>query len=420
MPFVRSFPELVLFHQMTPPERAIAVLIAIAACGTACYNAAVASLQVDTWAVGDWLINYGGGFVRRGLFGEFVVAASGFTGMGGQWLVLIGKVACYLAIYGAAIGILIRGARLSVSAALLLLSPAVLLFDPQNSLLAGRKELFLLAWAGWLAWKRATNRWDRDPSYLHLLVGWTTLTAIHEALLAFWPLFILYLYVLSPQNSYRPLWLALTAVPAAVVFLAGLPQVSPANLPSICAALGASAPEGCTLQGAIGLLNAGTDSAVARVINEFAPRSALTVAVAFILSVGFAGWVFYRDGLLHRMTHEKLWEAGAAVALSVAALSLLALVSVDWGRWIHVAATLAAFGVASRVAQGTDLSPPRRAAAEELSRGRLVLRRCLVLAGTAAAAAAYLLLWTLPYCCVRGASMSWLGPALAWVSSSLL
>jgi hypothetical protein len=401
---------------MSSGERFISTVIATGAFGLACYYAARASFAVDTWAVGDWLINYHGGFVRRGLIGEVVVEASTLTGIGGQWIVLMLKVGCYAAIYGSAIAILLRGKHVTIASALLLLSPAVLLFDAQNNLLAGRKELFFLAWVGLLAASRAINPSKRDQPYVYIALGWILLTAIHEGLFAFWAFFIVFLYLVQPDNSYSPGRLAATALPAGIVFLAGMPLVSPPDLPAICAALGTFAPEGCSLQGAIGNLDASTESAIARVVSEFRLRSLLTVAVALWLSVGFAGWTGRRYKLCRGMTRQKRREAAAFLVLGVPAVAILALVSVDWGRWIHVGATLSAFGVASRIASGQEVVPLGET--DYLSNERLRFGRRLVLGGTCAVAVAYLLSWTLPYCCVQGASMSWVRPAIAFVARS--
>ncbi len=37
--------------------------------------------QRHAWVMGDWLIHYAGGFVRRGLFGQIFVALSRVTGL---------------------------------------------------------------------------------------------------------------------------------------------------------------------------------------------------------------------------------------------------------------------------------------------------------------------------------------------------
>ena len=43
--------------------------------------------EMDSWIIGDWLINYSGGFVRRGLAGAVVMLMHRSTGVPLQWVV---------------------------------------------------------------------------------------------------------------------------------------------------------------------------------------------------------------------------------------------------------------------------------------------------------------------------------------------
>jgi hypothetical protein len=112
---------------------------------------------------------------------------------------------------------------------------------------------------------------------------------IHEGLLSFWPLFIGFLYVVNLTNTYNPARLLLTVLQASSSSWPGCRRCVPRQPVRLCSALGTCAPEGLYVQGAIGALDASVDSAVGRVIAEFAPKSLLTVALALLLSVGFFG-----------------------------------------------------------------------------------------------------------------------------------
>lgn len=52
-----------------------------------------------TYRVGDWVINYAGGFVRRGLFGELLFAVSPL-GQSTLWALTGFQLACYAVVLG--------------------------------------------------------------------------------------------------------------------------------------------------------------------------------------------------------------------------------------------------------------------------------------------------------------------------------
>lgn len=61
----------------------------------------------DSWQLTEWLINYGGGFVRRGLPGSLLAACSGMTGIQANHLVI----GISFALYGLLLALLLRRTR---------------------------------------------------------------------------------------------------------------------------------------------------------------------------------------------------------------------------------------------------------------------------------------------------------------------
>lgn len=108
----------------------------------------------DTWMVGDWLINYGGGFVRRGLFGQLFLTFAP-AGQPGLWILFALQMSCYLLIFGYGVRVLYR-TRFSWSSIALICGPAGLAFIgwvPSVDA-AFRKELIGLAALALLALAR--------------------------------------------------------------------------------------------------------------------------------------------------------------------------------------------------------------------------------------------------------------------------
>lgn len=111
--------------------------------------------QIHVHALGafitsDWLINYHAGFVRRGLPGSAITALAAASGLDPA-LLATGLQALLYAMFGALLGLALRGRRLPLWYWLLLLSPATLLFSVHDAGGVGRKEILhyiaLLAFA---------------------------------------------------------------------------------------------------------------------------------------------------------------------------------------------------------------------------------------------------------------------------------
>jgi hypothetical protein len=109
----------------------------------------LASRAGDAWQTGDWLINYAGGFVRRGLAGEIVQRFS-TDQPGTLWLVFWLQMTA-LAVLGIGGLVLFFRTDRSPGWLALLLSPAFMLFPGLNVVGGARKEILILAVVALLA-----------------------------------------------------------------------------------------------------------------------------------------------------------------------------------------------------------------------------------------------------------------------------
>ena len=57
----------------------------------------------SAWSLGDWFINYSGGFVRRGLAGEVALLAGRAAHVPPAWIVLGMQLGCYAAMFWAVV-----------------------------------------------------------------------------------------------------------------------------------------------------------------------------------------------------------------------------------------------------------------------------------------------------------------------------
>ena len=153
----------------------------------------------EQWVIADWLISYAPGFVRRGLTGELLLAASARAGVPANrvtfWLigVLFGAFAALFAM-------LLRHKRITFWYFFLCVSPCFVLFTFYNEAAVGRKEslvfVLFVAWALTVAGGRFTTR-----TALAFAVLCIAVTLVHEMLFFFTPYFVGFAFLASRRRG---------------------------------------------------------------------------------------------------------------------------------------------------------------------------------------------------------------------------
>ncbi len=100
------------------------------------------AIVCNGWIIGDWLINFDGGFVRRGLSGYLILKLSDLLNVKPNFTVMAVQMTIYLS-YMAVLFFLIYRKKINVWFILMLLSPVTVLFPIHSSSAAGRKEIIL-------------------------------------------------------------------------------------------------------------------------------------------------------------------------------------------------------------------------------------------------------------------------------------
>lgn len=173
------------------------------------------------WIIGEWLINYTGGFLRRGLLGQLLLLANHLTRLPLVGLAAALQLLLYTAFYLSVLPLL-RDIRWSLPLLALLLSPATLAFtvlDPPTSV---RKEILLF-----LALSLLVNAvLFLRPRPWHLALALSIVTPVllltHEALLAFLPYLFLPLLLAAPRLRDAARLAAIPILLAAVTSLASM------------------------------------------------------------------------------------------------------------------------------------------------------------------------------------------------------
>jgi len=358
-----------------------AVLAAMTAF-TAWHGEKLAS-EWDPWTIGDWLITYAGGFVRRGLGGELVLAASRATGSPPNQVAWATFVLLY-ASFAAGLFTVLWQRRLTFWYLVLCLSPACLTFTFHNPEAVGRKDVLLLASLTlWAFLQRSRPASTASTSWMAVLA--VLLTLLHEVFAFFTPYFVLLAYLAEPEPR-RGHWRRALLVPGAAGLVVPLIAAfsGPLSEPALCQRLVAT---GAPPQVCEGVLDYGRESVAASVslFQEAATLSAVPGIGAALALTLVPPLVFL---LATVRTRRSAMFSGAVVALAVLATTPLFVLAIDWGRWLALHAGLLTI-VASVVLPAGGGRPYRPAHGT-----RLVVSLALGLTVVAS-----MFLWEVRHCC---------------------
>jgi len=293
-----------------------------------------------SYAMGDFLINYTGGFVRRGLLGEIFRLLSLLTHINSLWFVFLLQAVAFsiflVVVYRLAVGL-----RWTYALNAVIFSPATCAFMALTPAESMRKEIILYALLALLC-----LRWFarlRDATIIILLLLLTPfLILTHDALLFYLP-YVFAAVVLQCGSLTRAC--KLMAFSTAATILAALAVAKhPGNketATAICSSLGTTLqPFGSqntnVCSGSIVWLQISFTQAhkftVSCIQNYHFFRSYIPLILLVILPAALVLHTLYYHYRLH---HEVLVVVGCSL-ISWAASSLLFYIAVDWDRWISM------------------------------------------------------------------------------------
>ncbi len=293
----------------------------------------------DPWAIGDWLINYSGGFVRRGLPGALVMLLHRASGVRLPWVVFWIQVSVLLLLLGCVYR-LTNGIRWSYLMVAVLLSPATLEFTVLDGCSGLRKEILLFAALGLTIYALIDRRWKDWQLSAMLSVFLVGITLSHEALLVAVPYFFAAVLIETVNLRRAARICVLPCVLMGIAFGAVmLHHGNPAQAQAICSSVGgrldhpgAYDPLGGVCAGAISALSLNVSQEHAAIMGwvNLAYLSRLYSLLIFpsLVPVLWLMSRFYRrDGLRNEV---RIVLVCACVALP--GMAVLAYVGSDWGR----------------------------------------------------------------------------------------
>jgi hypothetical protein len=319
----------------------------------ACYLAFVAvfsialgvrmTRQVSPFIIGEWLINYSGGFIRRGLIGSVVLFVGHITGIALPWIVFPIQVVTFLLFIGCVYW-LTKGLRWNPWMAAVLLSPATLAFTVMDSYAGFRKEFLLFAALALVICVVMSGRlrdWQLSALLSVVSVG---LMLSHEALVVGFPYFFAAVAIQKGSAAKAAKVFYVPALLAAIALVAVM--LHPANLAitqAVCTSVGGTLgpfndPSGNVCSGSIEWLQFTLPQARAlfvpaireyHLVRLFSLLAIPTFTPMIVLLVQF----YRRDRL-----HHEVKMVIVCGALSLVGTAILFYIALDWGRWVHIQA----------------------------------------------------------------------------------
>jgi hypothetical protein len=296
----------------------------------------------SNYIIGDWLINYSGGFVRRGLIGTLVMAVHRAMHVPFIWIICVLQSMVYV-VFVVCVYRLTRGIRWTFPMAAILLSPSTLAFTVIESFAGLRKEeLLYAALALWICVVISGRLRDWQLSAL-LTAMVVVLVLSHEALVVGLPYMFAALLIQtgdwkrSLKISLAPMLLGGTAL-VAVMLHPGNLAITEAVCSSVGGHLGPTASPADICSGSIQWLQYNVVQARAQfvpIIQETHMVRLFSLLVVLTMTPIVAQLVLFyrRDGLRREM--GVLLGCGLIAMCGTATLFYTAL---DWGRWVHMEA----------------------------------------------------------------------------------
>lgn len=282
----------------------------------------------------DWLINYSGGFVRRGLLGSFILKISQLTSLKPALVVAIFKILSYCAIYLTAIYLIIKAKYFKNVHIFLFLYQTTYIFPLLDFRGGGRKEILLLALFSLYA---ILNKQNLSRALMFSLSALLlTLTFAHDALFWFYPLVLLCLQIIFPNVNLNTKTCFLILLPSifSTVFIINFgTKMSPESLDLMTKAID---PENYKLWAwPISYVTWDFTTQVTNFLKNVDNYSVINLLFTLILA-------YIPFNIAERIDGQNIYINNKFPFKLLACLLFQSplILAKDWGRWIYVDSTI--------------------------------------------------------------------------------
>lgn len=334
--------------------------------------------QHNLWAMGDWLINYSGGFVRRGLTGEFSIILSKITSLNPGVFVALLMFAFYSIYFYFSYRLLDRINLLPY--AMLIFSTFIFTFQLSDFNAGYRKEIIYFATMSFLGYAKV--KYDRkafERIFFIILFFYGFVVLSHEMLAIFTP-YIIAIYTINQEISVKK-WLLIfvCSIPTLISLLLTTYYNGTEEKVSIILETLSHLNYEMSNGGAMEALTKEISDEFYRVLERIGSYISL-YSITFLLSL--IAFIPLRYKIKHLFQDRRKIHI---VSISVFGTLILCAFAIDWGRFlnIHLVSILLLLLVSEKMSRSTV----------KLQELRRVSTRVVVLI------AVWLSLYSIPHCC---------------------
>ena len=291
-------------------------------------------LEYSPWQYVDWVINYQGGFVRRGLVGELLYKIHQFSSVGLDIIILIfvtfviSSVSFLLIksidyIYNSYIDIFI------------FLSPGFFLYQIMNSEIIGRKDILLTLIIGLFVFFE--NKFKQKTLFIFFILSILFLSLSHSGFLFYMP-YLIFLYLLIKYTRSEKIKTTEIIITFSTLFfifcLIFFNQGTEAQVKGICLSALNFVPQNCTESGQLLWIGKDLDKHLSAQVYNL--KTVTIYFVSLVLVYLFLGIRLYNCRL--KVNYIGLNKINPLIILVFLFLSTFPIyfLGSDWGRYIFL------------------------------------------------------------------------------------
>ena len=293
----------------------------------------------SSWQYADWLINYQGGFVRRGLFGEIFFNIYKFFSLRLDLIVFFFVIFLYAVFSYYLIKSLkyLEESKLNI---LIILSPGFFLYPIMNSEVIGRKDILLITTISYLIF--LFDKIKINYQLPVILISIVALSLTHTGFLFYAPYLICLYYLSKTSKNIKVTNLDVVSIISTIIFLYILIynfNGSQAHVLDICKSIKNFISDECGKADMIAWIAKDTSEYIStKTLSgySFFLKNLLIYSISFLLVYMFIFIrLFYSTFRTSESYINKFNPLFLFLALFVLTLPIY-LIGIDWGRYIYL------------------------------------------------------------------------------------
>jgi hypothetical protein len=292
----------------------------------------------SVWQYGDWVINYQGGFVRRGLIGELFFQLYHLTKINLDLIILI-FVSLIIIINSY---FLIRSLKYiyhSYINVLIFLSPGFFLYSIMNSEIIGRKDILMIFVMSFFVFFE--KKFNSKNLLILLILAITTICLSHSGFIFYTPYLLFLFFIIKLNRKETIKTFEIISLLGLLIFLLSLiyfNQGTKMHVEEICLSAKNFVSEQCTLHGQIQFLQNDLNTYLYEKkttgVDYF--KSTFVYTTFFILTNFFLGLKLCKSKF--KTNHYSLNKINPILIFILLFLATIPsyILALDWGRYIFI------------------------------------------------------------------------------------